>query len=198
MPIVLQNQNSDGSLMALWRISESEEALAARCTQAEQVQASSYKSARRRSEFLAWRAMLHELLPDAEVLYAPSGAPQLYNPQLLPFSHLSVSHGAGYAALLLSSAPCGLDIERTERLSELLPSPELLPVVVWCAKEALYKWAGREGVDFLEDIQIAPLEEVAGASLVGRVRMEGESYKEVALSYRAFEELAIVHTTASY
>ena len=33
---------------------------------------------------------------------------------------------------------------------------------VWCAKEALYKMMGREGVDFLQDIEILKLDIEAG------------------------------------
>lgn len=117
----------------------------------------------RRAERLSWRAMLRSLEPDAVVEYQPSGKPQILNSQ---YQHISVSHCRGLVAVALSQRPCGVDVERTDRNFErvksrymteqehLLSTHKDWAAVVWCAKEALYKVAGREGVDFKQDIII--------------------------------------------
>lgn len=120
-------------------------------------------SASRRAERLAWRALLRELEPAAQVEYLPSGKPAIKNSK---YQHLSVSHCRDFVAVALSSKPCGIDIERCDRnfgcvKSRYMSDEEAMlsahndwSAVVWCAKEALYKMAGREGVDFKRDIII--------------------------------------------
>lgn len=116
----------------------------------------------RRAERLAWRALLRRLSPGVEVEYLGSGKPQLKNSR----NHISVSHCRDCVAVALSQIPCGVDIERLDRnfskvaaryisaTEAALSADEHWAAVVWCAKEALYKMAGREGVDFLRDMQI--------------------------------------------
>ena len=117
----------------------------------------------RRAERLAWRRVLRRLSPDAEVEYNASGAPLLKNS---PYTHISVSHCRDCVAVALSCAPCGVDVELRERNFErvaeryissaerALSSEAWWLAAVWCAKECLYKMAGREGTDFKRDIII--------------------------------------------
>ncbi len=117
----------------------------------------------RRTERLAWRAVLREVSPEAEVEYLPSGAPSLKNS---PYTYISVSHCRDRVAVALSCEVCGVDIERTDRdfsrvaaryMSDAereLSSEVWWPAAVWCAKESLYKMMGRDGVDFLRDIAV--------------------------------------------
>lgn len=128
---------------------------------------------------LAWRALLREMLSPttAEVSYLPSGKPQIRNSQ---YQHISVSHSRDYVAVALSQDPCGVDVERIDRNFEHVKSRYITvaesqlsadrrwAAVVWCAKEALYKYAGREGLDFLRDIVILS------------VQQQGESWSLVA------------------
>lgn len=124
--------------------------------------ARSFAAARGR-EYLAWRAIVRrELGHDTAIAYNSIGAPILTNQPL----HISVSHCQGYIAVGLSDKPCAIDIERIERdftrvLSRYL-SPEeqrilshpLFPAVAWCAKEVLYKYAGRQELDLLQNLHI--------------------------------------------
>ena len=119
---------------------------------------------------LAWRALLREMLSPttAEVSYLPSGKPQIRNSQ---YQHISVSHSRDYVAVALSQDPCGVDVERIDRNFEHVKSRYMTvaesqlsadrrwAAVVWCAKEALYKYAGREGLDFLRDIVILSVQQ---------------------------------------
>lgn len=121
----------------------------------------------RRRERLAWRALLRKLSPTAEVEYLPSGKPLLHDFQ---YKYISVSHCRDFVAVALSLEPCGVDVESLDRnfgrvrsryMSEreaLLSTHKDWAAVVWCAKEALFKMAGREGVDFKRDMQIISVE----------------------------------------
>lgn len=89
---------------------------------------------------------------------------------------ISISHTGEFIAMMISAcgAPCGIDIEFLDRsvdkVATRFASPDeiaictpLIPknpaLLVWCAKEAVYKLLGREGVDFLRSMTI-----VSGAS----------------------------------
>ena len=137
----------------------------------------------RRAERLTWRRLLRKVAgEECQVTYSKQGAPHIKNSQ---YKYLSVSHCADCVALRLSDKPCGVDIEQVgrnfERVARRYISPKerenlavdsnLKMAAVWCAKEALYKMMGREGVDFLKDIEILKLDIEAGemeALLLGK------------------------------
>lgn len=150
MPVTLRH-TLPGCSFALWRIDEDTARLASLCTGQENAWAGTLAPERRRREWLAWHAALHEEAPAEETFYRPSGAPALRSGR-----HIAVSHAGGYAALMLCDVPCGLDIERADRdftkTEERFLAPDerkllesaggLSAGIVWCAKEALYKWSG--------------------------------------------------------
>ena len=103
-----------------------------------------FASAKRRSEWLSVRVLLHEALgPDVRLVYDKTGKPRIEGAPL----HVSVSHSGPYAAIALSPSPVGLDIElaaaRAERMKARFATEaelrHLAPVDIWCAKEAVYK-----------------------------------------------------------
>ncbi len=131
-------------------------------TDDERAAASHFADARKR-EYLAWRAIVRRAIGrDALIAYNSVGAPTLTN---YPF-RITVSHCRGRIAVGISDRPCAVDIERIDRnfqriLSRYL-SPEeqrlsahpLFPAIAWCAKETLYKYAGRQGFDLRDDLHI--------------------------------------------
>lgn len=137
---------------------------AAWATREELAAAAAFPSELRRREYLGWRALVRERLGrDAAIAYDDAGAPVVIDREGV---HLSVSHAAGWVALLLADAPCGVDIESADRdfscvarrcmtddERRLSDSP-LWPGVAWCAKEALYKLAGRSGLDLRRDVRL--------------------------------------------
>lgn len=121
----------------------------------------------RRAERLAWRLLLRSILPTAQVEYLSSGKPEIKNSK---YHHISVSHCRDFVAVAIATKPCGIDVERYDRNFERVISRYMTAeeqslsadshwaAVVWCAKEAMYKMAGREGVDFKRDMQIISAE----------------------------------------
>ena len=51
---------------------------------------------------------------------------------------------------------------------QALADDPLLPAAVWCAKETLYKYAGRRELDLLRDLRITEADLAAGC-LAGRI-----------------------------
>ena len=183
MPLIIRKNLSCGEL-AVWQIDESEPQLAARCSREEQEYAQSLTNARRRCEWLAWHVLLHELLPNVTTAYDSVGAPILVGEE----QQIAVSHTSGYAALLLSDQPCGIDIELPTRdfshaASRFLSDNERKLIdandsglqqktagTIWCAKECLYKWAKIPGLNFIDDITVEQVDSDRGlisGSLLG-------------------------------
>ena len=136
-------------------------------TQEELQSVEGISSQSRRAERLAWRLLLRSILPTAQIEYLSSGKPEIKNSQ---YHHISVSHCQDFVAVAIATKPCGIDVERYDRNFERVKSRYMTAeeqslsadkhwaAVVWCAKEAMYKMAGREGVDFKRDMQIISAE----------------------------------------
>ena len=148
-------------------------------TSEERAAAAGFVSERRRAEFLTWRAVVRrELGDDVGIAYDALGAPVLTNRAV----HISVAHCAGRIAVCASPERCAVDIEPATRdfrraasryltpEEEALSDDPLLPGIVWCAKETLYKYAGRRELDFRRDLHVVRLDLAAG-TLAGRIRL---------------------------
>lgn len=122
-----------------------------------------FRNAGRRCEVLAWRAVVRrELGANVVISHDEFGAPTTENPK----RYISVSHSKESVAVLLSDAPCAVDIEQCARNFRGVASHYLLPqelamaeeydlfAEMWCAKEALYKFYRKGGMDFARDIVI--------------------------------------------
>lgn len=124
----------------------------------------------RRREFLAWRAVVRrELGRGVTISYREDGAPQVDCGV-----HIGVSHSRNLVAVVFGEAPCAVDTEplgrnfnrvrrryMTPAESALSDDPRMA-AAVWCAKEALYKLAGRPATDFLNDIAVTAVDFGAG------------------------------------
>ena len=125
-----------------------EELAAGAVTEADRTAAAGFASARRRREFLSWRAVLYrELGHPVQVTYDPSGAPRLPAGE----GFVGVSHSRGQVAVRWSpSNPCAVDIESPERDFEKVAARYLTAEeralggacaewlsIAWCAKECL-------------------------------------------------------------
>lgn len=160
----------------------SDEEIAVWTTDEERRTAASFGSEQRRREWLTWRAVVRrELGSEATIAYNEQGAPFVEGSSL----YLSVSHARDCVAVLLSDERCGVDMERTDRRFERVKAKYLAPeeetlstdphflAIAWCAKEALYKYAGVEGLSFAEDIRILTF---SGEELTAQIK-EGEELR---------------------
>jgi len=156
MPIIHKIEEK-GITIFVWKITETLEEL--------QVifgglNISNYTSEKRKKEQLITRLLVTEILPNKTIIYNKFGAPELDNGQ-----HISISHSADLVAVIISDEKTGLDIEKisekTLRLSSKFVSEKNLinlnkekSTLIWCLKEAIYKWDQKGGVDFIKDIII--------------------------------------------
>lgn len=167
-------------------------------TPEERAAAAGFGSERRRAEYLTWRALVRrELGPGVGIGYNEVGAPVV----ALPDTYIAVAHCPGRVAVCISDRPCAVDVEPESRdfrraaphflsaQERALSAGALLPAAVWCAKETLYKLAGRTGLDLLRDIRISAVDFQTG-TVTGRV-LDGEP---VRLSLLRAEGFLIVYS----
>ena len=134
----------------------------------------------RRREYLAWRAVVRqELGRDVVIEYNEVGAPVLANRDV----QISVSHCKGWVAVVFSQQPCAVDIESLDRNFERVAAHYLTEqermlsddlrflAVAWSAKETLYKYSGREGLDLRENLHLSHIDWLS-KSLVGSINNE--------------------------
>ena len=136
----------------------------------------------------AWSTCRHilrrELGAEAELRYAISGALILARP-IAEVAYVSISHSAEWVAVMLNKGRCGVDIESLQRNFSRVASRYISPqereqfagvvgphfeAIMWSAEEALYKYGGREGLDFIKDMVVSninPQEHTLQAELYG-------------------------------
>lgn len=173
-------------------------------TDDERAAAASFGPARR-SEYLSWRAVVRrELLGAAaaahvknlEITYDAVGAPVLPGRP----ERIAVSHCRGWIAVAISDRRCTVDIETPDRRFARLAPRYLTPAeealaehprwlaAAWCAKEALYKYAGRRVLALRDDLRIERADLAAG-QIVGRI-LNGSA---VTLQLRIEEPYVVVY-----
>ena len=113
----------------------------------------------RRREYLTWRAVVRrELGADVRIAYDAAGAPVVDRAGV----YVGVSHCRGRVAVCLSDVPCAVDIEpETRDFSRAAPR-------YMSAKEALYKYARRPGLDLLHDLRVEAVDFATG-TVAGRI-----------------------------
>lgn len=161
-----------------------------------------FPSQRRLKEWLAVRALLGTLLAtrDFEIDYDPKGKPFFKKRTL----QVSITHSRAQAAVILHpTKTVGIDIEplraKIDKVKhKFLSNQELaaLPqgdikgyITYWCAKEALYKWYGKRGLEFKEHL-ILKKNTVDGAPLkaegtLDAVVQKGDFLKKLDVDYQS-------------
>lgn len=140
-----------------------EEALREGATAEDKAFVEAFSSAHRRREVLAWRSIVRrELGNDCAIGYDEWGAPVVGNSD----THIGVSHCRDLVAVVISDSPCAVDVEERSRNFEGVSARYMTDkeralsadtdwlAKVWCAKEALYKYYRKGGVEIREDIKI--------------------------------------------
>lgn len=166
MPLIRKIERED-SVVGIWHITETFEELCRMLPNGECVrtECGAFSSEKRKREYAAVRALLFVLAGrQLTVDYFPSGRPFLRDERM----NISISHTAGYAAVILSEThDVGLDIEavnnRILKLKNHIVSEEeqadgLYELLLhWCGKEVAFKLLDREGIDFRKDMIVKDL-----------------------------------------
>ena len=103
-----------------------------------------------------------------EIIHDDSGRGTLKNSGF----NLSISHSKELAVVFLSKRKIGIDVENVERKIEKIAqrflhksemdfvkssaNPQKAMVLLWCAKEAIFKCSEKQGIDFGREILVSP------------------------------------------
>lgn len=178
MPVFFQHRINADTRLGIWKIEETEEFFKGNVPQHRDV-----THPHKRLQHLAGRFLLQFLAPDFPyelVEIADTRKPFLRDERY----HFSISHCGDYAAAIVSrTARVGIDIEvpvsRLAGIRQKFLSPEEqqrfgLPPAgdddlgkltgLWSAKEAVYKWYGKGGLDFRTDMPLYPGEDMTQVS----------------------------------
>lgn len=167
MPLVYQQNINDSTKIAVWHITEEEAFFRAEVPLQRNI-----SHWHKRLQHLAGRLLLKEMYPDFPVKLiqiADTKKPYLEHEAF----HFSISHCGDYAAAIVSETHrVGVDVEllndRIERISHKFMYPDQVDMLnammnmpatyaltlFWSIKESVFKWWGRGGVDFKDDIVI--------------------------------------------
>ena len=156
MPIINKIESEKITIL-VWKITETIEEI---ITLGEGIITSNYMSEKRKKEHFASRLLVNEICPTKIIIYNEFGAPELNNGK-----HISISHSKELVAVILSDKKTGLDIEQISEkslsiASKFVSARNLIKLnkekatLIWCIKEAIYKWHQKGKVDFIKDIII--------------------------------------------
>ncbi len=154
---------------------------------------------------LAARTLANEVCPGFELLEKDEYGKPYFESAV---HNISITHAGEYAGFMLKEdSECGIDMEHiTSRIKKL--GPKFIRederhfsqlglegmYMVWCAKEALYKYYGLKALDFKKHIRVEEIETIdSSGSLVGHIN-KGKYSKSIKMQYQFIEDYLIVHT----
>lgn len=204
MPLFFQHNISSTTKLAIWHIAETEKFFELSVPLPIVI-----SHPHKRLQHLAGRYLLPLLFndfPNHEIEIAHTRKPFLPNEQY----HFSISHCRDFAAAIVSSnMRVGIDVEyitpRVEKIMHKFMHPDevrfvnsrppnerlKLLTVMWCVKEAIFKWYGKGEVNFSEMMRIFPFElQVKGeilAAFINEILME-----KLVLHYQFLNDLVFV------
>ena len=177
--------------IALWEITETLEEL---LQLSHVISTANFNTEKRKKEWIASRLLLNEINPNYSISYNTFGAPELSNG-----SNISISHSKGLVAIIISQQQVGIDIEEISekalRVSSKFISTNNIKALtaekatlIWCCKEAVFKWHQKGKVDFIADIKRYPCESMEK----GEIRAEFRN-TQLILNYQKIHNHYLVY-----
>lgn len=160
-----------GKKIAFWKITEDEETLLQMYNPtAEEFVFLQGLQESKRLHFLSSRLLLRTLVPNVKLAKDDAGKPHFEGET----PHFSLSHSGNYAAVIVDeNGLTGIDIETqghkilriedkfcnaNDKLNIRKTHHSLCLLIMWGAKESLYKWYGKKEVNFKKHMTVGPFE----------------------------------------
>lgn len=159
-----------GSLtLRFWHITESRDELTALCRERgiDCTHITEVKSNKRACEMLAELLLIQDFDKKWVLAHDENGAPYIKGKEQ---TFISITHSDDIMCVATALLPFGIDIElntekilrvrerflNTEELTFFPDDDRLHHMMAWTAKEAMYKASSTKGIDFRNDIRLAP------------------------------------------
>lgn len=172
MPLYKSLDVNSQTHVKIWHISEPLDALKAslNLTKESLERVNAMKSELHQRGFLCVRKLLNSFgYTDQDLFYDNSGKPHLKDGHFI-----SITHSYNYAAVVVSSCPVGVDIEKQRHkilniasrfidyeshyLNENSDKYIQKLTWIWCIKESLYKLYSKSGISFKKNFLVLPFE----------------------------------------
>ena len=169
----LKKTETGFGIIGIWKITESLQELELKYNLSEKERSELYliSAGKRKKEFLIIRILLKELLGfTPEIIYEKTGKPKLANSTL----NISISHSNDLLAVFISEKCIGIDVENCERdiskithrflhpseieFVEKNTNKQHLKIILWCAKEAIFKCCREQSIRFNREIIVQPFQ----------------------------------------
>lgn len=199
MPIFYQQDIDENTKLGIWKIEEEENFFLERVPLQREI-----THPHKRLQHLAGRFLLKYLFPAFPVRLikiADTKKPFLEDEAY----HFSISHCDDYAAAIVSKKErVGVDVEipsfkidriknkflNAKEFSILDPQFSITQLtLMWCCKEAVFKWWSYGGVDFSEKIRLQPFELQPSGNLPVEFLLGDRS--DLLLHYKIFDKLCL-------
>jgi phosphopantetheinyl transferase len=186
MPFEKKISTTDG-LIGIWNLNDSLDDLKKQCqlSDSEEQRFDTLIIERRKKEFLATRILLQKLFGSHQlIIYNAVGKPLLQNSS----KNISISHSADFVTIFVSEKVIGIDVERTTRsidkvakrflhpkeqeFIEILENKQWAKILLWSAKEAIFKCSKFQGILFNEQIRIKPFALKAEGDFEGSLQLD--------------------------
>ena len=153
-----------------------------------------FKSEKRKKEIFSRNLLLNKMIPEAKISYNNFGAPQINTSDFI-----SISHSNNLVAIGFSKLKIGIDIQKISEKALSL-SPRFIcesnlnnlsiekATLLWCCKEAIYKWHQKGSVNFKSDIYIYPFELRTSGTVSANFKTE-----KLSLSYIKIDTFYLVY-----
>jgi len=212
MPLFYQQDINETTRLAVWKIEETESFFSSTVPLQRQI-----THPHKRLQHLAARYLLRYLFPSFpydEILVADTRRPYFADEKF----HFSISHCGDYAAAIVSTKErVGIDVEipalkifrvvhkflhpaemaafgqseDTGSAAARTVADARLPTLLWCAKEALYKWWAHDEVDFSEAFQLDAFTAAPNGTISAHIVGNDETV-HLPLAYLQLPQLCIV------
>jgi phosphopantetheinyl transferase len=188
---IIRNTTENNCSIAIWNTQETLDEL---LKLSKPFDLTKRKAEKRKKEFLSSRLLLEQLNPNAIITYNDFGAPELDNGK-----YISISHSKEMVAIIISEQQVGMDVEQISEkvlhLSSKFVSEKNLKnlskekaTLIWCCKEAVFKWHQTGGVDCIKDIIIPEF----SAKEKGEIAIQFKN-KELNLNYQKINNHYLVY-----
>lgn len=198
MPLLTFQHQPSSLIWAVWNITESPEELVTVLPEGE-ILPPEITNTRKRAEWLAGRVLVKHVLTSQGIAYQGLEKDSYGKPWITGQPRMQLSLSNSYplvAAAIHPELPVGIDIERP-RSSMLQVVPRILSdqenmlmsgdigraCMLWCAKEAMFKWHGKKHVSMRHDFSIQVLPEnapgyLSATGLGERIRLYAHRVKD--------------------
>ena len=153
-----------------------------------------FKSEKRKKEIFSRNLLLNKMIPEAKISYNNFGAPQINTSD-----NISISHSKNLVAIGFSKLKIGIDIQKISEKALSLSTRFICEsnlnnlsiekaTLLWCCKEAIYKWHQKGSVNFKSDIYIYPFELRTSGTVSANFKTE-----KLSLSYNKIDTFYLVY-----